>query len=70
MKHTLEEYDYTIKSLLSELAGSRVAQLTEVSHLKRLLSRYRNEIPAGHQPHMICHEVDAALSNTKEQSND
>ena len=23
----------------------------------------------AHQPHMICHEVDAALFNTKEQNN-
>ena len=51
-----------------ELEAAKAAQLIEVSHLKRLLFRYRNEIPAGHQPHMICHEVDAALSNTKEHN--
>ena len=53
----------------AELEAARAAQLIEVAHLKHLLSRYRNEIPAGHQPHMICHEVDAALFNTKEQNN-
>jgi hypothetical protein len=26
-----------------------------------LLARYRDETPAGHQPHMIAHQADAAL---------
>ena len=30
--------------------------------LVALLTRYRNETPLGHQPHMIAHEVDAALT--------
>ena len=29
--------------------------------LRRLLTRYRNETPLGHQPHMIAHEADKAL---------
>lgn len=29
--------------------------------LKRLLARYRDETPIGHQPHMIAHLVDEAL---------
>jgi len=27
----------------------------------KLLRRYRNEVPPGHQPHMICEQVDAFL---------
>lgn len=26
------------------------------------LRRYRNEVPLGHQPHMLAHEVDALLA--------
>lgn len=34
----------------------------------QLLRRYRTETPAGNQPHMICHQVDALLSEIdKEQ---
>jgi hypothetical protein len=32
------------------------------AELVRLLRRYRTETPLGHQPHMIAHEVDAALA--------
>jgi hypothetical protein len=34
----------------------------EIAKLRGLLIRYRTETPAGHQPHMICHVVDEALS--------
>lgn len=34
----------------------------ELAECQRLLHRYRNETPLGHQPHMIAHEVDAALA--------
>ena len=30
--------------------------------LRRLLTRYRYETPPGHQPHMIAHEADKAIS--------
>lgn len=30
--------------------------------LRRLLARYRDETPLGHQPHMIAGEVDSALA--------
>ena len=33
----------------------------KIERLRALLTRYRNETPLGHQPHMIAHEVDAAL---------
>jgi hypothetical protein len=43
-------------------AAARLKELeTEVERLRALLTRYRNETPLGHQPHMIAHEVDAAL---------
>ena len=29
-----------------------------------LLLRYRNEVPLGHQPHMIAHLVDEVLNGT------
>lgn len=34
----------------------------ERDRLRALLRRYRTETPLGHQPHMIAHEVDAALA--------
>ena len=34
---------------------------TENAELRRLLARYRDETPLGHQPHMIAHQVDEAL---------
>ena len=42
----------------TELARLR-ADNTE---LRRLLTRYRNETPLGHQPSMIAHEADEALT--------
>ena len=33
---------------------------------ERLLTRYYNETPIGHHPHMIAHEVDAHLTAAKE----
>jgi len=34
---------------------------TENAELRRLLTRYRDETPTGHQPHMIAHQADDAL---------
>lgn len=34
---------------------------TENAELRRLLTRYRDETPLGHQPHMIAHLADGAL---------
>lgn len=45
---------------------TRIAELeAERDKLRALLARYRNETPLGHQPHMIAHEVDAALQEGK-----
>lgn len=33
----------------------------DVTRLKGLLARYRDETPLGHQPHMIAHLVDREL---------
>ena len=41
----------------AELARLR----TENAELRRLLARYRDETPLGHQPHMIAHQADEAL---------
>lgn len=35
--------------------------------LLALLIRYRNEIPLGHQPYMIAHKVDAAITKATGQ---
>ena len=39
----------------------------EIEMLRELMIRYRTEtpLPLGHQPHMIAHEVDEALKETK-----
>lgn len=34
---------------------------TDNAELRRLLARYRDETPLGHQPHMIAHQADEAL---------
>jgi hypothetical protein len=39
----------------------------EIERLRELLYRYRNEVPLGHQPHMMVHLVDEALA-AKEES--
>lgn len=43
-------------------AASRDAEIAE---LVALLTRYRNETPLGHQPHMIAHLVDEALAKVR-----
>ena len=48
----------TMRSKDSEIAALRA----EIEQLRHLLRRYRTETPLGHQPHMIAHEVDAALA--------
>lgn len=46
----------------AERLKQRISQLeAQNTQLRRLLARYRNETPLGHQPHMIAHEVDKAL---------
>ena len=35
--------------------------LDRVALLRSLLVRYRDEVPLGHQPHMLAHLVDEAL---------
>lgn len=37
------------------------AAADHIELLERLLARYRDETPLGHQPHMIAYEADAAL---------
>lgn len=36
----------------------------EITRLRALIARYRDETPLGHQPHMIAHEVDELLGRT------
>ena len=43
------------------VAAEREQLRTENAELRRLLARYRDETPLGHQPHMIAHQVDEAL---------
>lgn len=45
------------KTDAEELARLRA----ENGELRRLLTRYRDETPLGHQPHMIAHQADEAL---------
>lgn len=33
----------------------------EVAELRAMLTRYRTEVPLGHQPHMLAHKVDELL---------
>lgn len=42
-------------------AAARQAERETVAELRRLLARYRDETPLGHQPHMIAHLADKAL---------
>ena len=52
-----EEARETIATLREELAKAR----EKLHEAIRLLVRYRQETPLGHQPHMIAHEADAAI---------
>ena len=42
----------------------------EAAALRVLLLRYRNEVPLGHQPHMIAHLVDAAIDQARGAADD
>lgn len=43
-------------------ADAEIAQLrAENAELRRLLARYRDETPLGHQPHMIARQADDAI---------
>ena len=64
---SMEAWD---ESAMENYATLAVEQATaelraEREALRVLLARYRNEVPVGHQPHMIAHEVDAALKEVK-----
>jgi hypothetical protein len=53
-----------VSALAHTLIGSRVRcerLARERDEAIELLRRYREEVPAGHQPHMICHLVDAVV---------
>ena len=48
------------KAEFDELQRLRV----ENAELRRLVARYLDETPLGHQPHMIAHQAEAALGLT------
>lgn len=48
-----------------EIRDEHFARLVRDAALEEALAalrRYRNEVPLGHQPHMLAHEVDALLA--------
>ena len=45
----------------TNLRGLAHDLLDEVATLRAMLARYRDEVPLGHQPHMLAHLVDEAL---------
>jgi len=58
--YNVTDFD-TIRGLVE-----RIAMLEkEVYQGKALLTRYRDEVPLGHQPHMIAHVVDRYLEAGK-----
>ena len=53
-----------VSALCHTLIGARVRAerlVRERDEAIELLRRYREEVPIGHQPHMICHLVDAVV---------
>lgn len=46
---------YTLEDTIAQLQA-------QVSKLRGFLVRYRNEVPTGHHPHMICLEIDEYLA--------
>ena len=54
--------------LLEGTENQRQELERENARMRALLTRYRNETPLGNQPHMIAHQVDAALANDKDES--
>ncbi len=71
-KHGLSGWVLAEEALLKEAADEIERLGTENAELRRLLARYRDETPLGHQPHMIVHQVDEALrgKNGHEQAMD
>lgn len=61
LKEVLETKLIALKQLSDAMAQLAEAQ-GKIERLRALLHRYRHETPLGHQPHMIAHEVDVALS--------
>ena len=53
----LTEFNYDLDDLAFELAYTRY----RLSKAEILLTRYRKEVPLGHQPHMIDYIVDEFL---------
>lgn len=51
---------------IGDVVAENKALRTEIEAMRELLRRYRDEVPLGHQPHMIAHEVDAAIDREQE----
>lgn len=49
----------------AEVLENAIVQLADQLAIRnKLLARYRDETPIGHQPHMLAGEVDIALERT------
>lgn len=51
---------------VERMACELVDAITRADKLAEALRRYRNEVPIGHQPHMLAHEVDDLLREQEE----
>jgi transposase len=56
------DYRELVQAIAAAEARGFERGIREAAEAVRLLRRYRNETPAGHSPHMICHEADAILA--------
>lgn len=54
--------------IVHDLADQLEYAQAVIEKQRALLRRYRNEVPLGHQPHMLAHEVDEALRLTEEET--
>jgi len=53
------------REVQAKLIIERDKWYNEAMRYRKLLARYRDETPLGHQPHMIAHEADKALGRSQ-----
>ena len=62
---TIDRLFLELSQVTQATTAKEIALQDKVRRLHILLARYRDEVPLGHQPHMIAHFVDAELGRAQ-----
>ena len=62
---TIDRLFLELSQVTQATTAKEIALQDKVRRLHILLARYRDEVPLGHQPHMIAHLVDAELGRAQ-----